>query len=65
MPLLLEGRRFSEFWLRREEARGVRWPLDLLADGDEVGKWSGEEAVAVIRRSRLKKSWESVRILSV
>ena len=43
----------------------MRWPLDLLADGDEVGKWSGEEAVTVIRRSRLKKSWESVRILSV
>lgn len=38
MPLQLKGSRFSAFWLRRAEARGVLWPLNVLADGDEVGK---------------------------
>lgn len=48
MPLLLEGRRFSAFWLRRAEARGVLWPLEVLADGDEVGKCNGDEAETTI-----------------
>ena len=53
MPLLLEGRRFSAFWLRRAEPSA---PLGVLADGDDVGKCSGEEAKLSIVKGRYEMS---------